>query len=861
MRKAQKTQLQEDLKFLGQAHLEIKKQMEKGRNRSVCDLLEQCQQYAVRLGQRIEAVEGEGTSVVSLLEDYCELLYQIYLEIEQSGKSEKPEKCYKKLRIQQIRIENSIKNICVQREIVFLPYKASMWDSMESIWSAAYEDPDSTVYVIPVPYYDRNPDGSWRKLHNESHLYPSYVPVTDYGNYDFAERHPDMIFIHNPYDDCNYITSVHPFFYSQNLCRFTENLIYIPYFILDEPEPGDLNSEERIAAFCLSPGVRNANKVILQSEAMRQVYINILMKTIGAGYKRKELEKRILGLGSPKFDIWRDTGKANLEIPKVWLEKLCKPNGNYKKIILYNTGINGLLSHGVKELEKMRSVFQLLRENQKEITLLWRPHPLLKATLESMCPQLSKEYQDLEEGYRAEGWGIYDDTVQTRRALTLCDVYYGDGSSLIQLCRKAGKPVLLQNVEVTKYGGYDEYLDIPLIFENVLDDGKSFWFTEYHYNALFRMEKGLWEAKLVGVFPQEELQKARLYTSMTQCNGKLYFAPFTADEIAEYDPERDIFRKIPLKLPGKSNGRQWEYEKFFRVVSVRERMYFIPYHYPGILCYDTKTGDLNCFDDWVEEIENIREGSFGYFVEYEVYGDELLLPCACADAVVIFHVITNTARIVRTENTAYECKYCGICHEGSFFYLLSADGTLSKRLPDMEEIERVRLPVTEGSDFMEFYPIRSTNGWLSLFPYNRNRLYWIDTREKRMVWKEGPDSETTGEDCDFSFPGGITGDDVIYASSNRKKKLIQYHPDSGEKWEKKLLLSPTDRDVLEGYRMNEFIRRISQVNVMENKEGSLAFLVKALQPGSQGDDMTERKEAFGGRTTIGEEIYRRLISE
>ena len=36
-----------------------------------------------------------------------------------------------------------------KKEIVFLPYKASMWDSMESVWKAAAEDDECEVYVVP----------------------------------------------------------------------------------------------------------------------------------------------------------------------------------------------------------------------------------------------------------------------------------------------------------------------------------------------------------------------------------------------------------------------------------------------------------------------------------------------------------------------------------------------------------------------------------------------------------------------------------------------------------------------------------------------------------------------------------------
>lgn len=140
-------------------------------------------------------------------------------------------------------------------------------------------------------------------MHYEGDLYPEYVPVTSYQDYDFAERHPDMIFIHNPYDKYNYVTSVHPFFYSKNLKQFTEQLIYIPYFILNEISPDDKKAVEAMKHFCMASGILYADKVIVQSENMRQIYINVLMEATGKDQTRKKyLEDKISGLGSPKID-------------------------------------------------------------------------------------------------------------------------------------------------------------------------------------------------------------------------------------------------------------------------------------------------------------------------------------------------------------------------------------------------------------------------------------------------------------------------------------------------------------------------------------------------------------------------------
>lgn len=43
--------------------------------------------------------------------------------------------------------------------------KASMWDSLESVWKTTDQDPDCDAYVIPIPYFDRTANGSFGDLY------------------------------------------------------------------------------------------------------------------------------------------------------------------------------------------------------------------------------------------------------------------------------------------------------------------------------------------------------------------------------------------------------------------------------------------------------------------------------------------------------------------------------------------------------------------------------------------------------------------------------------------------------------------------------------------------------------------------
>lgn len=301
MRKFMKKSILEIFQTMYEAHRNIKQFIEKRNFENANIILGDCQNTAIQIGEAIESSEGEGFVTVSYLEEYCEAAYEVSASISDNYNGNKAQKVLDKLLI---KTENSVKNdIKVRLEIVFCPYKASMWDSLESVWKAADEDPDCDAYVVPIPYYDRNPDHSFGEFHYEGGDYPDYVPITHYEAYNFETRRPDVVYIHNPYDECNYVTSVDPRFYLCELKKYTDELVYIPYFVLAEPDPNNEQTLNDITHFVITPGVINADKTIVQSEAMKQAYVNILLRQFGdTSENRRLFDNKILGLGSPKYD-------------------------------------------------------------------------------------------------------------------------------------------------------------------------------------------------------------------------------------------------------------------------------------------------------------------------------------------------------------------------------------------------------------------------------------------------------------------------------------------------------------------------------------------------------------------------------
>lgn len=239
------------------------------------------------------------------------------------------------------------------------------------------------------------------------------------------------------------MTSVDGIFYSRNLKECTDKLVYIPYFVLEEPHPGNEAEEDGISHFILTPGVFCADRVIVQSEAMREVYINVLSKRTNQT-DRAYWEKRISGVGSPKIEKVLISKREDFELPEKW-KRLVEG----KKIILYNTSLTAILKNSDKICAKLRYVFDVFRK-RKDVVLWWRPHPLVKPTLASMLPQIEQEYLDIEREYKEEGFGIFDDSPYLHRAICWSDAYYGDRSSVVILYKVTGKPIMMQTLKLER---------------------------------------------------------------------------------------------------------------------------------------------------------------------------------------------------------------------------------------------------------------------------------------------------------------------------------------------------------------------------------------------------------------------------
>lgn len=454
------------------------------------------------------------------------------------------------------------KETAFKKELFFLPYKASMWDSLESVWKAANEDKEHCIaYVMPIPYADLTPEHTVAEWHCERSLFPPEIPTVDWQTVDLAEMHPDAIFIHNPYDNYNTVTSVESRYYSFNLKPCTDILVYIPYYAT---AGGMADGQAMCSAYL------HADYIVIQAEKYRKFFDPSIP------------DEKFLPLGSPKFDKVIRLCKNPPKPPADWKRKM-----KGRKVYFYNTSLTGFLDCVPLFLQKIRYVLDTFR-GRKDACLLWRPHPLLEATLKRMRPEYITEFEKIRDDYIAEDFGVYDKTPDIEKTIALSDAYIGDGgTSVTSLFGMAGKPVFYLNnmfhhlPQEGDWLGHVNRVWAPLSKDWLFAYGNQLWYAPNHdlhyHHCCDLMEYG----------------SGGYYNTIHEIEGKVYVCPANAQDIVVVENQR-ISRRIPLE-------RKMERPEAFAgatyMYSLDEDYFFLlPVRYPAVVRYDFRHDRLDYVD-------------------------------------------------------------------------------------------------------------------------------------------------------------------------------------------------------------------------------------------------------------------------
>lgn len=456
-----------------------------------------------------------------------------------------------------------------KKTIVFLPYKASMWDSLESIWLAAKGDSRCECYVVPIPYYDKDAYGRLTTYHYEGTQFPAYVPITDYRDFDLASRNADIIYIHNPYDDGNRVTSIDPDYYSAKLKTYTDKLVYVPYYATS----GGMGEDQSLCKAYIY-----ADYIIVQAEGHKDYFDTCIPR------------EKLLALGSPKFDRVVKLCENPPEVSEDWKDKM-----NGKNVYFFNTSLGGMLADTNAFLKKLRYVFDCF-EGRKDACLLWRPHPLLDETFTTARSQYKEEYEQLKQDFLTAGWGIYDATPDIEKTIALSDCYIGDaGTSVTALFGIAGKPVYLLDNYIHREPADEDWS--KEMITPYYPQGEDAWKVTPG-NQLYHLEAGGYRfyCKL------SEYSSGGYYRMAVEHGEYVYVFPANAQEILVIDDKRNITRiKLEQKIsqPG----------AFANVWFEGNYAFLIPYKYPYIVRFDMDTQAIDYVDGCQEFLVSNHAGA------------------------------------------------------------------------------------------------------------------------------------------------------------------------------------------------------------------------------------------------------------
>jgi len=550
-------------------------------------LVQQLKTAAIAMGSLRRAGKDPGTELMDILsstDDCCRLQldaerYGFYHQIfdgllqvlgrdwQQMAAAERKESSALCQDILDVAIKAMQKEKC-RRIILFMPYKASMWDSLESVWLAAEADESCEAYVMPIPYFERKTDYTFGTMHYEGALFPDYVPILDYQHVTLAEMHPEVIYIHNPYDNGNMATSVAPQYYSEELKKYTDILVYIPYFAT----AGGMGDGQR---FCFA--YQNVDYIIVQAESLKEFYDPQVDRA------------KILPLGSPKFDRIVRICKERPEPPAAWKSRLAG-----KTVYFYNTSLAGMINNPWAFLKKMEYVFRTF-EKHPEACLLWRPHPLLETTFRSMRKDFLPFFHQLKQYYLEHQIGIYDDTPDIDTAIAWSDVYIGDsGTSVTSLFGVAGKPMFIFNNLIDRLPEAEDWRGNLILTDNLK------WIVTGNNDLL-------WSPNMDGQY--EFYCNLSAYTSgayygrVFETEDYVVICPANGQEILLVADHR-VVRRIPLQDLCSTAAR------FAGAWQIGPYIFLIPIRYPAIVCYDITNGQLDYIDGYADVIAKEVDGSW-----------------------------------------------------------------------------------------------------------------------------------------------------------------------------------------------------------------------------------------------------------
>ncbi len=411
------------------------------------------QQLAADLGTLVENVKGTDrectVKLVGSLQALCDALWEEYSEIKdkiENGNGDVALSCglgngfAKSKDALNKAIQSVNDNILSRKEVLFLAIGTKEWSAFECLYEKELKTPDTDVYVVPLPVMKKSFDGMINMTDDEivesAHLneYPENVECTDFREYDLGMHAPDRVYIQNPYDEVNPCLTVPPYFYASNVRKYADEVVYVPIAPTSEFSENDGCDMYNLGHYVTAPGVICADKVIVQSDNIKRLYVDALTSFAG----------------KDTADVWEDkivvaeSEKNPVDAKKCADKGVGETQNSRKKKLLVCIGANELVEskeRSVPLAEALNKKFKVLEDaaDKIEVSLVFYPED--KRLWQEVDESLSKEVFEIID--RANMHFISSKPQDADKIAQEFDAYYGSPSPFVPAFSISGKPVMI----------------------------------------------------------------------------------------------------------------------------------------------------------------------------------------------------------------------------------------------------------------------------------------------------------------------------------------------------------------------------------------------------------------------------------
>jgi len=525
----------------------------------------------------------------------------------------------------------------MKKKIVFIVYRSGWWGCFDSIYRKALENDAVDCYVIPIPYYERTMNGigiDYGKKHYEADKLPKDIVVTDYREFCIESIQPDIIYMHNPYDGLSKLDTVDEQYYSENLKKSTEMLIYIPHMLYIDTVPDYLQ---------YSTVYQHVDKLVLANEDVKLQF--------------HDIPKDKLEVSSYSVVEYMEKLQKNVpKIPESWLSMLDnKTDFGGERAVLYNLGFSELFYGTDAMVKKLEYVFDYMK-TRKDVVFIWRPEKEINGKLDELPENIVDAYLRLTQRFIDERIGVYDMTDDAYVAAVLCDAFMGEEHPIKNLFGIQGKPIMLLDRECRYLPIDDELCSVS--FLDCTADGENIWFVADEYNALCKLNLVSEEIEIIDEIPDEVIYGGTNYCGIIKKNNQIYLNPYQAEALVTYNIDKSEITKTYFQDSQDVN--------FDHIVPYKEYLFLKARFYPAIIRYNTITREYEYYNSWVDEFkkhvneEDVNEPYFMWGVV--AYNEKLMLASSKANIIMEFNM----------ENGDY--KFYEVGPRGNKFFGMERDG-------------------------------------------------------------------------------------------------------------------------------------------------------------------------------------------